>query len=84
MGLQRADLEIIMPDKSRTANLIERGFENIQAMAAVGGPKATQSEKFLKQLMAATMNGAKRVRLPFNPNTNLSGQRLTLFNYLEI
>lgn len=61
MSLQKADLAIAIPDTSRTMSLVERGFANIQAMVAIGGSKATQSEKFLKQLMAATIRGARKV-----------------------
>ncbi len=66
MSLQKADLAVVIPDTSRTTRLIERGFESIHAMAAVGGSKATQSEKFLKQLMAATLRGAKKVSVYAN------------------
>jgi hypothetical protein len=64
MNLQGADLAIVIPETSRTTNLIERGFENIHAMAVIGGPKATKSENFLKKLMAATIRGAKKVSEP--------------------
>lgn len=61
MSLDRADLAVVIPDTSRTTRLVERGFENIHVLAVVGGPKATHSEKFLKQLMSAAIRGAQRV-----------------------
>lgn len=51
VGLPTADLVAILPNPSKAKMLIQRGFENIRHMSTRAGPRAAQSEKFLRRLM---------------------------------
>ena len=83
MGLQRADLAVVVPDVPRAKVLIQRGFDIIHNMAPRGGVKVAQSEKFLRRLMKITIRRGQKVSKT-EDCAHLSEQKVDNENLQEI
>ena len=60
-ALHRKDRSAVVPDLSRLYDMIGKGLNIIHDIATVGSAKAQQSERFLQQLVRATVKRDEKV-----------------------